>query len=72
MLEGGLQEGGEVRGEEENGGKGGKRRSGRRGMGRYRDRQEVLRRGLDRNQNGKKNGDEEQDDRITINKILNT
>ena len=39
-------------------------------MGRYRNRQEVIRRGLDRNQNGKKNGDEEQDDRITINKIL--
>ena len=41
-------------------------------MGRYRDREEVIRRGLDRNQNGKKNGDEEQDDLITINKILNT
>ena len=41
-------------------------------MGRYRDRQEVLTRGLDRNQNGKKNGDEEQDDRITSNTCKNT
>ena len=36
-------------------------------MGRYRNRQEVIRRGLDRNQNGEKNGDEEQDNRVTIN-----